>query len=456
MKITICLVFGLPGVGKSTICRCLLDNSTTTVGAENAGWKSFHKYLFSFDILMPGDIIFDEKVDDNSRTAVNKDGGKGVTQDSTRPVVASGLWKQHRERVIQLIESSIKKLSYPSNPSDHDENVAFDSASKEIVESIKTTSLAAPVTGDMYSCFQNGADSSGCDDNNKDSSTNHHVFFIDDNLFYRSMRYRFYQMARRYSCSFCQVYIHAPIDTVIGRNDGRPENSIIPHATILKMDKLFEVPDHQEYPWERNTLLLNNTNELQGSSCDASFEVFNRQRIIDDIIAFVVESSKEIVYPLLNDEEIEKRELSRLANLENYVHQCDQLLRRLISTKMQAAKSASAQSSQTLMLGSDCTDKGIDGVDKGVSNKGGGGSDSAIKRDDNRGGSNKAELKALAKHLNDSRKRYLEQLRTNSTSGRSSASHDSSYETDDDYHWPEREISKFEKFLADDNLSLNT
>ena len=478
MKITICLVFGLPGVGKSTICRCLLDSTDT----NNHNWKFYHKCLFSFDKLMPGDIKFDEVVD-NSKNGVTKDDSKAVTRDGSSAIIqdgssaiiqdgssavtqdgssaitqdgssaaggGGGLWKQYRENVIKIIESSIKKLSNSSDQSDNDNN-SLDSVSEENVNSTeennKTACIAGatPVARDMCSCFQNGIVISCCDDNKNNSNT-HHVLFIDDNLFYRSMRYRFYQMARHYSCSFCQVYIHAPIDTVIGRNDGRPENAIIPRATILKMNNIFEVPDHQEFQWEMNTLEINNMDELISSTCDAGYKVSSRQKILDKIIGFVVESSTEIVPPLLSKEEIEKRELSRLVNLNNYIHRCDQLLRRFISTQMQAAKSSSARSSQS---GSDCCDEGVKGVSvsEDVSNRKGVSNSNGV----NISG-NKMELKAVAKHMNSSRKKYLEYLRTScdSISTWHHFNHDSSGDSD---CWSEREIAKFERFLNIDNLT---
>ena len=383
MKITICLVFGLPGVGKSTICRCLLDDDTTSSesgGDNNRRLQPYHKCWFSFDKLTPAEIIFEE--DD---------------------VSGGGLWKMHRENVIHLIESSIKKLS----------NANAEEASSTL--KIVTDSETIQTNPELCSCFQNSTVS--CD-----KEDDRHVLFVDDNLFYRSMRYRFYQIARQYACSFCQVYVHAPLDIVMGRNTGRRKSCVIPRDTILKMDEMFEIPDKQGYPWELNTLWLNNEDELNSAGSDELAYV----RLLGAILNFVDESSVEIVPPLLSEEEIKKRESSRAANLENYVHQCDQLLRRWISTKMQAARTKS--SSQPLLLGG----------------KGGGG-------DSGRGGKNcggKRELQALAKRLNASRKMYLEKLRSCR-----SDSVISNIENCDD--WSEREIVKFEEFLIDEGGSID-
>ena len=119
---------------------------------------------------------------------------------------------------------------------------------------------------------------------------------------------------------------------------------------------------------------------------------------------------------------------------------------------MQAAKSSSARSSQ---LGSDCCDKVAEGVSvsEGVIDSKGVSDSKGVNISDVGGGAgNKMELKALAKHLNNSRKKYLEDLRTSCDS--SSTCHHSDHDSSGDSDcWSEREIAKFKGFLNIANLT---
>ncbi|XP_066924236.1 L-seryl-tRNA(Sec) kinase-like [Clytia hemisphaerica] len=286
MKITICLVFGLPAVGKTTFCGQLMNHP---------GHTSLNKYLFTYDDLMSEKLIFE---DENFE----------------------GLWKSHRHKVFQNVENCIIQ--------------------------IKTGDYERNVFKELCTCFQNG--STGCDE---------HVLFIDDNFFYSSMRYAYYQLARKMACSFCQIFIKAPedLDLLFKRNKNR--KSSVPEETIRKMSRLFESPDPGLNHWEKNTTSFDCFDLHTNNSDWFSLKVFD----------FVNRCSLEIVPPVLTEEEIEERRLNRQKNLENYYHQCDQLLRKHVSKEMAIAKN------EKMM--------------------------------------NKNELKELAKLLNDRRKKYLTKIR---------------------------------------------
>ena len=45
------------------------------------------------------------------------------------------------------------------------------------------------------------------DDNDKDTDK-YTLIFVDDNMYYRSMRYKFYKLAKQYQCGFNCLYQH--------------------------------------------------------------------------------------------------------------------------------------------------------------------------------------------------------------------------------------------------------
>uniref|UniRef100_A0A1B0AJA2 Phosphoseryl-tRNA kinase n=1 Tax=Glossina pallidipes TaxID=7398 RepID=A0A1B0AJA2_GLOPL len=87
-------------------------------------------------------------------------------------------------------------------------------------------------------------------DNNED-----YVIICDDNHFYRSMRYKLYQMARRYTLSFAQIYFECDLSKALERNRSRPASSRLPPEIIDGMHKKLECPK-PNIAFERNTLIL--------------------------------------------------------------------------------------------------------------------------------------------------------------------------------------------------------
>ena len=289
MRITICLVLGLPAVGKTTLCGQLVNHP---------GHTSLNKYLFSYDDLMPEKLIFENDHSDGN------------------------LWKSHRQKVFHKVEKCIQKLKTLGE--DKDALYNFE---------------------ELCTCFQNGS-----------TSSDDHVLLIDDNFFYGSMRYAYYQLARKLACSFCQIYIKSPVDVDLLFERNRNRKSAVPEETIRKMSRIFEPPDTEVNRWEKNTISYDCL-EFQTNFDGISLKLFE----------FIEQCSLEIVPPIFTEEEMETRRLNRQKNLENYCHQCDQLLRKYVSREMGNVK--------------------------------------------NEGMMNKNQMKELAKLLNDRRKEYLMKIR---------------------------------------------
>lgn len=84
-----------------------------------------------------------------------------------------------------------------------------------------------------------------------------HVLVIDDNMYFKSMRYEYYKLARNYQISFFVVHFNVELSVALHRNANR-ENSV-PEHVIINMAKKFEQPCEN---WEKNSLIIDSSYEL--------------------------------------------------------------------------------------------------------------------------------------------------------------------------------------------------
>ncbi|KFO99293.1 L-seryl-tRNA(Sec) kinase, partial [Calypte anna] len=143
---------------------------------------------------------------------------------------------------------------------------------------------------------------------------------LDDNFYYQSMRYEVYQLARKYSLSFCQIFLECPLECCLQRN--RLRSHPVPDQTISLMATKIEIPDLQKNTWEQHSLILKN------SDCTSE----NDEQIIS-LLATALENPVQ-----QNEENTEQKEADRVLCAASAVHQADQSCRRLISQAMKDAK----------------------------------------------------------------------------------------------------------------------
>jgi len=260
MSITICVFIGLPAAGKSTIRRQLelfLKCNET------------HICNIEYDALIPDNI---------SSLQLNQ-------------------WKDERSKIVTNVECSIRylqELHLNSKGVDLLKNIAN-------IENFKNC---------LCPCFET------CN-----NVALNHIFLIDDNMFYRSMRYPYYQLARRYECSYSQMYLQAPIDELIARNQAR--GSSVTRQTILKMYENIETPKPLKYAWENQSLTIE-------TSIDVN---------VCTIADFILESSK--IKCTRVDPFSQLRIEDRKKCLESFVHQVDQTIRKYISKVISQMKTNS-------------------------------------------------------------------------------------------------------------------
>ncbi|NWZ50964.1 PSTK kinase, partial [Haliaeetus albicilla] len=155
---------------------------------------------------------------------------------------------------------------------------------------------------------------------------------LDDNFYYRSMRYEVYQLARKYSLSFCQLFLECPLECCLQRN--RLRSHPLPDQTICLMARRIEMPDLKKNAWEQNSLIL--------KSFDCTSE--DNEQIISLLAAALENPVKQ------NEENTEQKEADRAICAASTVHQADQTCRRIISQTMKDAKDKNIPSSEMKSL----------------------------------------------------------------------------------------------------------
>ncbi|XP_021574180.1 L-seryl-tRNA(Sec) kinase [Carlito syrichta] len=148
---------------------------------------------------------------------------------------------------------------------------------------------------------------------------------LDDNFYYQSMRYEVYQLARKYSLGFCQVFLDCPLETCLQRNGQRPR--ALPAETIHLMGRKIEKPNPEKNAWEHNSLIIQNL----PCASEVSLEV-------TDLLLIALENPVKYA-----EDNLEQKETDRIICSTNMFHKADQILRRIVSHTMKEAKGMSCQ-----------------------------------------------------------------------------------------------------------------
>ncbi|XP_076855931.1 L-seryl-tRNA(Sec) kinase isoform X2 [Brachyhypopomus gauderio] len=147
------------------------------------------------------------------------------------------------------------------------------------------------------------------------------VLLLDDNFYYQSMRYEVYQLARKYSVGFCQVYLHCPVEECLHRNQAR--GLPVSDETIIEMSKRIEPPNRAKNHWEQNTLTLSSTEDFTDTN-------------IQNLLLLLSTAMENPLSPVQDDSA--QREADREQCASSVVHQADQACRRLVAQTMQLAR----------------------------------------------------------------------------------------------------------------------
>ncbi|XP_063233787.1 L-seryl-tRNA(Sec) kinase [Bacillus rossius redtenbacheri] len=164
------------------------------------------------------------------------------------------------------------------------------------------------------------------------------LIIVDDNMYYRSMRYEFYRLARTRNLSFCQLYFECAKETALKNNLMRDGKSRVPDDVIVRMSSKLELPDGDRNRWERFSLTL--------PPCTYNAEVHRR------VLQLVEEAMAEVFTPT-EGVPPEDRDASRAECSANLLHQVDILSRKQLGLIM-AQKNKEGLSKQELSKISTC------------------------------------------------------------------------------------------------------
>lgn len=146
-------------------------------------------------------------------------------------------------------------------------------------------------------------------------NSNKKLVIIDDNNYYKSMRYEFYQLARKHSVGFCQIFMQVSLEVAVKRNEKRIEEKV-PKTVIEKMDQKLEIPDPLVNSWETFSFVLQESEK-------ANLEV------LKNVVAMAAKNPPKIV-----PDNSQAREKDRAECCANLVHQCDTMLRKKLNKVM--------------------------------------------------------------------------------------------------------------------------
>eukprot|EP01084_Bolivina_argentea_P059846 109325_1 len=158
------------------------------------------------------------------------------------------------------------------------------------------------------------------------------LIFIDDNMYFRSMRYKFYKLAKQYATGFSIIYVNTNKNECIKRNNKRKGFENVQTSVIQRMSHKFQPPNSNKYAWEYQncfTFIANNNNTEQKINDNDTYNALYKQ---------IYESWTKI--PVINEIIIDenKQMECRKANMKNLKHQSDLKLRKAMSIWMKLLK----------------------------------------------------------------------------------------------------------------------
>ncbi|XP_043911967.1 L-seryl-tRNA(Sec) kinase [Protopterus annectens] len=278
--ISVCVLCGLPAAGKSSLASVIV--------AEVKACGLADCLLLSYDDLIPEDAF------------------QFPSETGSRPETLS-LWKLYRHKLLGHLEHFIQNTARNSDMLDPEDGI--DAIWKSIIHCLEEQNMISP--------DRKGVDACQYQINKKEGPL---VIILDDNFYYRSMRYEVFQLARKYSLSFCQVFLECPFEVCTQRNSER--TCPIPEDTLVIMRQKMEPPDPIKNSWEQNSLIL----QTHGS-------------ILEDIHKVITLLTTAMEHPEKQlEDNTEQLEIDRAICASNILHQSDQTFRKLVSQAMKTAK----------------------------------------------------------------------------------------------------------------------
>jgi O-phosphoseryl-tRNA(Sec) kinase len=297
VQVSLVLFTGLPGIGKTALA------SGFTSFLKNQ--KDTSAYLISYDYL--------------------------IEQNAENLLVATNEWKSARTLIKNLVHALVRYFLETSQVQEHgfrsyttidlNTSTVQKTSASEISDSIvdKFVKLIEEEATKSASCY-----------------TTKYFIILDDNFYYESMRYEYFKLARDTdSCSYyCICLKTLDLDLLLTRNAKRIGSARLDQAVIERMLAKFEYP-RDELEYEREFTF---TETINPGMMSVSFEA---------LWGLIVNAHTRfrIFVETKRANEAEKLERSKLGreSARNLVHECDLILRRLVSARLGATAEAASR-----------------------------------------------------------------------------------------------------------------
>lgn len=167
-----------------------------------------------------------------------------------------------------------------------------------------------------------------------------HLLIIDDNMYYRSMRYEYYKLAKKYKLSFGIIFFDIGMEQCLKNNISRSEN--ISNKNIVKI--IEGIPNHiedkntpskisSEAPFHlvTNEMIMDMNSKLE----PPAQEGFEKQKfiIINHVNDTSVSQVKSFIEEAFNKPiNVPVDETPRQESAENFIQTCDLCLRKIVSS----------------------------------------------------------------------------------------------------------------------------
>jgi len=168
------------------------------------------------------------------------------------------------------------------------------------------------------------------------------VVVVDDNNYYRSMRYEYHQLARELNAGFCQIYLKvSDITTALESNAKRPDATRVPDDVVRNMTERLEAPDPLSHPWESFSFAI-----------DVETWRTDPDQLVPTVMSVIEAAGASPVAPLPDGKEAEaRREAARLTTDKSVLHRVDKRLRKIVGDRIAEALSEDSEASaQTVGL----------------------------------------------------------------------------------------------------------
>ncbi|OUC47214.1 putative L-seryl-tRNA(Sec) kinase [Trichinella nativa] len=251
---TLAIVFGIPACGKTSLCKRIVD----FFNADESNRSDIHVVHICYDEIL-----------EYAKLCTNQ-------------------WKSMRNMILDSIDA----VSVGLNSRD---------------DYVKPAAIDADVWNKIVPLVPNF-----------DATWSKIIFLIDDNMYYRSMRFSYYRLARKHQFGFCQLYIQCDLERALIQNRGRKPDAVVSDETIKRMAEKIQMPAEK---WEENsyTVIVDNSDS----------EVH-----LSKIGNFLLESFSKFLPELSEDANNDKLTYN-VESCTNRMHRLDLLLRGIIHQEVE-------------------------------------------------------------------------------------------------------------------------